>query len=254
MDRTCPACGTPLSNEYRYCLNCGRDGGEVTIAVEEPPPTLVYQGAPPSSPNKPVVETTSTPRKSALPWILLGACLVVIGILAGLLVFGPFKRNDVASNPSLASSTETPTLPATATPEVALNSSSNTNTLQSSATLIPRNTNTTEPTSPSPSPSPKEENQIYSASEVDQTAKILSKPGATYTEEARANNVQGTVVLKVVLMSDGSVAGIRVIRGLPHGLTERAVEAARQLKFTRAIKNGHEVSMSTQVEYAFNLY
>jgi len=42
--------------------------------------------------------------------------------------------------------------------------------------------------------------------------------------------------------------------GLPYGLTERAIAAARQIKFTPATKDGRPVSMYIQLEYNFNLY
>jgi hypothetical protein len=48
------------------------------------------------------------------------------------------------------------------------------------------------------------------------------------------------------------VQNIRVISGLPYGLTEQAVSAARQIKFTPAMKDGKPVSMWMQLEYNFN--
>jgi hypothetical protein len=45
-----------------------------------------------------------------------------------------------------------------------------------------------------------------------------------------------------------------VITQLPYGLTERAVEAAKKLKFCPAVKDGKYVSVSMQLEYHFNLY
>ena len=84
--------------------------------------------------------------------------------------------------------------------------------------------------------------------------RILSKPEPQYTEEARKNQITGTVVLKVVFASNGSVTNIRTVSGLPNGLTERAIAAARQIKFVPATKDGHQVSMWMQLEYNFNLY
>jgi hypothetical protein len=45
-----------------------------------------------------------------------------------------------------------------------------------------------------------------------------------------------------------------VVQGLPDGLTERAIEAARKIKFVPASKEGKYVSMWMQLEYNFNLY
>jgi protein TonB len=89
---------------------------------------------------------------------------------------------------------------------------------------------------------------------VSSKARVLSKPEPQYTEEARKNQVTGTVVLRAVFTSGGQVANIRAVSGLPYGLTERAIAAARQIKFSPATKDGHAVSMYIQLEYNFNLY
>ena len=93
-----------------------------------------------------------------------------------------------------------------------------------------------------------------SATEVDQRARLLFKPEPQYTEEARLNQVTGTVMLRVVFSSAGDVEQIRAVRTLPFGLTERAIAAARQIKFVPAMKNGQPVSVQMQLEYNFNLY
>lgn len=91
-------------------------------------------------------------------------------------------------------------------------------------------------------------------SEVDQKARLLFKPEPQYTEEARQNQVAGTVMLRVVFSSAGEVDQIRAVRTLPFGLTERAIAAARQIKFVPATKDGRPVSVQMQLEYNFNLY
>jgi outer membrane biosynthesis protein TonB len=49
--------------------------------------------------------------------------------------------------------------------------------------------------------------------------KITYREKAKYTEEALNNITHGTVVLDVVLRSNGSISDIRVVKGLPYGLT-----------------------------------
>ena len=96
--------------------------------------------------------------------------------------------------------------------------------------------------------------RIFLPEEVVQKARILSKPEATYTEEASENKITGTVVLRAVLSANGQVTEIRSIKGLPYGLTEKAIAAARQIKFTPAVKDGQLVSQYMRIEYNFNLY
>ncbi|HEY3102526.1 MAG TPA: TonB family protein [Pyrinomonadaceae bacterium] len=97
-------------------------------------------------------------------------------------------------------------------------------------------------------------NRIFKSSEVSSRARVLEKPEPQYTEAARKNQITGTVVLRAVFSSSGAVTNISTIRGLPDGLTERAIAAAKQIRFMPAQKDGHAVSMWMQLEYNFNLY
>lgn len=97
-------------------------------------------------------------------------------------------------------------------------------------------------------------NKIFSGKDVNSKARVLSKPEPQYTEDARKNQITGTVVLRAVFTSGGQVTNIRAVSGLPYGLTERAIAAARNIKFVPATKDGRAVSMYIQLEYNFNLY
>ncbi len=98
------------------------------------------------------------------------------------------------------------------------------------------------------------EGQTFAGSQVEQRARVLFKPEPTYTEEARKNQISGTVKLRVVFASNGDVVQIRAVNMLPYGLTERAIAAARQIKFVPAVRGGQPVSVFMQLEYNFNLY
>jgi TonB family protein len=101
---------------------------------------------------------------------------------------------------------------------------------------------------------PTDYNKTFSPREVTQKARILARPEPQYTEEARKNQVSGTVVIKAVFSSSGAVTNIRAVSSLPYGLTEKAIAAARQIKFAPAMKDGRAVSQFVQIEYNFNLY
>lgn len=96
--------------------------------------------------------------------------------------------------------------------------------------------------------------EVFRSSEVTKKAVLLSRPEPGYTAEARQNQGQGTVRLRAVLASSGEVTNVQVINGLPFGLTEKAIDAARQIKFTPAMKDGRAVSQYVTIEYVFNLY
>ena len=98
------------------------------------------------------------------------------------------------------------------------------------------------------------EQRPFRANEVEQRARLLAKPEPQYTEEARRNQITGTVMLRVVFSALGQVEQIRAVQSLPFGLTERAIAAARQIRFMPATKGGRSVSVYMQLEYNFNLY
>src|SRR5262249_36141883 len=83
---------------------------------------------------------------------------------------------------------------------------------------------------------------------------ILYREKAKYTEEARLNKVEGTVVLTIVFGADGRIHDIRTVRGLPHGLTETSIEAAQKIRFHPAVQHGKPVSVRATLEFSFALY
>lgn len=101
---------------------------------------------------------------------------------------------------------------------------------------------------------PTNSGTIWFGDEVTTKIRVLSKPEPSYTEQARLAGLTGTVILRAVFAVDGRVRHILVIKSLPNGLTEQAVEAAKRIKFTPATSNGRPVSMFVQLEYNFNLY
>jgi len=123
--------------------------------------------------------------------------------------------------------------------------------LQDDPVLNPPDSRHTSETKPTPT---TDYGRVFAQREVDTKAQLLARPKAQYTDAARQNNVQGTVVLRVILSADGSVGSISAIRGLPNGLTEQAIAAARGIRFVPAKKDGRPVSVAVTVEYNFSVY
>jgi TonB family protein len=103
-------------------------------------------------------------------------------------------------------------------------------------------------------PGNEDPDRIYPPREVTTRARVLSKPEPQYTEQARRDSITGTVILRAVFSRTGQVTNIQVIQKLGSGLTERAMAAAKQIRFVPATRNGQPVSMYMQLEYNFNLY
>jgi TonB family protein len=96
--------------------------------------------------------------------------------------------------------------------------------------------------------------RVYPPRQVTERARVLAKPEPQYTEEARKGGITGSVVLRVVFSRTGEVTNIRALSTLPFGLTERAIAAARLIRFRPATRDGRPVNVSMQLEYNFNLY
>jgi TonB family protein len=88
---------------------------------------------------------------------------------------------------------------------------------------------------------------------VDLKPAALNRPRPNYTEDARKNKVQGTVRLRVLVGSDGTVRQARPVTFLSDGLTEEALRAAMQMRFRPAMRNGQPVEYWVPVDIEFNL-
>jgi len=84
--------------------------------------------------------------------------------------------------------------------------------------------------------------------------KEIYAPEPEYSEEARKVKHMGTVVLQLVVGSDGNPRDIRVVRTLGLGLDEKAIEAVRRWRFEPAKKDGKPVAALVSVEVDFHLY
>ena len=82
---------------------------------------------------------------------------------------------------------------------------------------------------------------------------LLSKIEPEYSEEARATKLQGTVLVKVVVDTDGLAKDIQVLKSQGMGLDEQAVIAITQWKFKPGMKDGVPVPVLAQIEINFRL-
>lgn len=101
---------------------------------------------------------------------------------------------------------------------------------------------------------PSNETSSESISRVTIPLKILSKKKAEYTEEARSEGIQGKVTLRVTFLASGGIGSITTVKGLPHGLTERAIDAVRYIRFEPETVNGTPRTTTRPVSYSFNIY
>ena len=82
---------------------------------------------------------------------------------------------------------------------------------------------------------------------------VLFKVDPEYSEEARKAKYSGTVLLSVIVDSEGHARDIRVLKSLGMGLDEKAVEAVQKWKFKPGMKGGTAVNVRAQIEVNFRL-
>jgi TonB family protein len=78
-------------------------------------------------------------------------------------------------------------------------------------------------------------------------------PDPHYPEEARHARVQGVVILQTIIDKVGNVTDVRVLKGLPSGLTEAAVEAVSAWRFKPATLEGEPVAVYYLVTVSFSV-
>ena len=100
----------------------------------------------------------------------------------------------------------------------------------------------------------EENNQAKSENEEVMPIRIILKSYVKYTDAARQAQTKGTVSLRITFLANGGIGAIEIVRGLPYGLTEQAVAAARKIIFIPAKKNKINYSVVKTVEYGFSLY
>ncbi len=117
-----------------------------------------------------------------------------------------------------------------------------------------------EPTREEPRPEPQvaraREGDLVPAGTAGLTPPRLTRRGAvTYPPIARAQRVQGVVVMSVLVNENGNVVDVKVIRGVPQpvGLNEAAIQTMRRSSFSPATKDGVRVKSYVTVPIEFKL-
>jgi TonB family protein len=109
--------------------------------------------------------------------------------------------------------------------------------------------------SPRTGPSPPARTRLEREGVAEVTAgivppSVVSQVDPVYPDKARNARVQGVVILRCIVEADGTVSAAEVVKGLPFGLGESAVEAVKKWRFRPASRNGqplavyHNVSVS----------
>lgn len=96
---------------------------------------------------------------------------------------------------------------------------------------------------------------IYKPGNGVQLPRIIRDVKPQYTADAMRAKVQGTVWLECVVLPDGTVGKIEVVKSLDttFGLDQEAIKAARQWRFSPGTRFGEPVSVLVTIELTFTL-
>jgi periplasmic protein TonB len=103
-----------------------------------------------------------------------------------------------------------------------------------------------------PPPEPEGPVRFVVGGNITEPVKI-SGPSPVYPEAARRARIQGVVVLECTIGKDGRVQNVKILRGLPLGLTEAAVDAVNKWRFEPSTLNGKPVEVLYILTVRFNL-
>ncbi len=103
-----------------------------------------------------------------------------------------------------------------------------------------------------PPPSPEPEGPIQVGGDVVAPVKT-NAPQPQYTEIARKARVQGVVIVQAIIDKQGTVTNVKVLKGLPMGLSQAAVDAIKQWRFKPATLNGKPVAVYYNLTVNFRL-
>jgi TonB family protein len=74
-----------------------------------------------------------------------------------------------------------------------------------------------------------------------------------YTDEARNKKVTGIITMRLLVGADGTVKRVKIVTGLPDGMSQSARRTAYELRFEPAMKDGVPVGFWTPIHMEFNL-
>jgi periplasmic protein TonB len=83
--------------------------------------------------------------------------------------------------------------------------------------------------------------------------RLLREVRAEYSDAARRANLEGEVVMEIVIRRDGTVGDVKILKGLGLDLNDRATQAVRQWRFAPARLKGTPVDVVVEVAVEFRL-
>ena len=104
-----------------------------------------------------------------------------------------------------------------------------------------------------PAPPPRASPEVYEVGRDIAPPRVIHRVDPVYTKAALAARLQGVVILEAVIDTEGRVSSLQVLRGLPLGLTESALDAVRRWRFKPSTAGGRPVSVIYRLTVVFRI-
>jgi len=102
-------------------------------------------------------------------------------------------------------------------------------------------------------PLPKQKKRVIPASKLTSMPSWKTSIKPVYTEKAREKEVEGVVLIEVLIDETGRVRKVKVLKKLGFGLDEAAIEAVKNSSFTPGMRGKTPVATKIQIPFRFVL-
>jgi len=82
---------------------------------------------------------------------------------------------------------------------------------------------------------------------------VIERPDPLYNETARKARIAGTVIVEAIISKTGRVEDVKVVKGLPMGLSQEAEQAVKKWRFKPGTLNGEPVATIFNLTVTFKL-
>ena len=86
-----------------------------------------------------------------------------------------------------------------------------------------------------------------------QALKDFIKHNLTYPEEAKKKGIEGDVIVKFKVESNGNISSLKVINGIGYGCDEEAIRIVKKLKYPKSTNRKIRVATYKKLKIKFQL-
>lgn len=94
---------------------------------------------------------------------------------------------------------------------------------------------------------------VYEPRDVTTPPRATYAPNPEYSEQARKKKISGTVLMEMIVLPNGAVRDVKVIKSLEPSLDQQGLAAVRTWTFEPGTKDGKPVPVHVKAEVSFRI-